>query len=314
MTELSHLALTALAALALDALIGWPPALYARLSHPVVWVGALIAALDRRLNRGRARILRGVVLVALVLAAVLVPVLTLGALLPPGWPGAVLAGLLGWPLVAARSMHDHVAAVARPLASADLPAARHAVSMIVGRDTRNADAPAIARAALESLAENASDGIFAPLFWCAVAGLPGLAAYKAINTMDSMIGHRTARYERFGKAAARLDDLVNLVPARLSAGLFALASGRRAGAALALAWRQAGQHRSPNAGWPEAAMAAALDVRLSGPRSYGDAVSAEPWVNGTAPDPGAADLWRGLALFRRACWLAAAALALMATL
>lgn len=306
---LSGFALTALVALALDALIGWPGWVFARLSHPVVWLGRLIGLLENRLNRGRFRVAKGALLVVLCVVIAGLPALCLQAILPHGWVGAALAGVLAWPLIAARSMHDHVTAIAHPLAANDIPAARQAVAMIVGRDTRHADSPAIARAAIESLAENASDGIFAPLFWCAIAGLPGVAAYKAINTMDSMIGHRNARYERFGKVAARLDDLVNLIPARLSAVLFALACGPRAGAALRLAWRQAGQHRSPNAGWPEAAMAAALDIRLSGPRIYGQTISNDPWVNGAFPDPRPADLWRALALFRRACWLAAMLLA-----
>ncbi|MFM7404892.1 MAG: cobalamin biosynthesis protein, partial [Erythrobacter sp.] len=174
------------------------------------------------------------------------------------------------------------------------------------------DDAGVARAALESLAENASDGIVAPLFWGAVLGLPGIAAYKAINTLDSMIGHRTARYEDFGKASARLDDLVNLIPARLTGVALALVSGRRA--ALSVMWRDAGRHRSPNAGWPEAAMAGALGVRLSGPRVYGDQVANEPWLNASAPDPGPADLAKGLGLYRRAMVLCGAALVAAALL
>ena len=292
-------ALSMLIAMAIDAAIGWPDALYRRIGHPVTWIGALITALETRLNQGRGRRAKGVVTALVVILATGGLAAVLMALLPTGWIRAVLAGVLAWPLVAIRSMHQHVAAVAEPLLSGDLARARHAVSMIVGRDPSRLDEAGVARAAVESLAENTSDGIVAPLFWGVVAGLPGIAAYKAINTLDSMIGHRTDRYERFGWASARIDDLVNLVPARLTGLLFALVSARPMVASKTML-RDAGQHRSPNAGWPEAAMAGALWIRLSGPRVYGDRVALEPWVNGEAPDPLPRDLARGLALYRRA--------------
>ncbi|MCE5975037.1 adenosylcobinamide-phosphate synthase CbiB [Sinirhodobacter sp. WL0062] len=288
-----------LVAIGCDLAFGWPNALYARIGHPVTWIGALIGWLDRSWNReGPARRLRGVAAALLVIGLAGGLGLAVQSALPQGWLGILLGGILAWPLVALRSMHDHVVAVARPLVAGDLPAARHAVSMIVGRDPSRLDEAGVARAALESLAENSSDGIVAPLFWGVVAGLPGIAAYKAINTLDSMIGHRTPRHEEFGWASARIDDLVNLIPARLSGLLFALASGG-AGGALACMMRDARHHRSPNAGWPEAAMAGALGVRLSGPRIYADRVAEEPWVNGACPDPAAVDLDRGLALYRR---------------
>ncbi|MCC0077531.1 MAG: cobalamin biosynthesis protein CobD [Rhodobacter sp.] len=288
-----------LIAMVIDAAIGWPDALFLRIGHPVTWLGRLIATLDARLNGGRARRAAGV-LTALVVIGLAGGIGAVAwALLPGGWPGTLIAGVLAWPLVAVRSMHQHVAAVARPLASGDLEGARHAVSMIVGRDPARLDAAGVARAATESLAENTSDGIVAPLFWGAVAGLPGIAAYKAINTLDSMIGHRTPRHEAFGWASARIDDGVNLAPARLSGLIFALASPAPR-AALRCMMRDARHHRSPNAGWPEAAMAGALGVRLSGPRVYGDRIAQEPWVNDGAPDPTAADLNRALALYRRA--------------
>ena len=288
-----------LLAMAIDALVGWPDALYRRIGHPVTWLGALIGGLERALNRGPGRRLRGVAVALLVIGVAGGLAALLARVLPGGWPGVVLTGVLAWPLVAIRSMHDHVAAVARPLAAGDLPGARAAVAMIVGRDPARLDEAGVARAAVESLAENTSDGIVAPLFWGVVAGLPGIAAYKAINTLDSMIGHRNERYEQFGWASARIDDGVNLIPARLTGGLFALVSGRF-GAAVGAMRADARRHRSPNAGWPEAAMAGALGIRLSGPRVYGDRVAAEPWVNGAAPDPGPGDLARGLRLYRRA--------------
>ncbi len=235
----------------------------------------------------------------------------LQAALPHGRAGILPTAILAWPLVAARSLHQHVAAVAAPLARGDLPAARKAVSMIVGRNPDMLNTPAIARAALESLGENASDGIIAPLFWGALFGLPGIAAYKAINTLDSMIGHRSPRYLAFGWAAARIDDLANLLPARLTALLFAL-SARNKAAALRTAWRDARHHRSPNGGWPEAAMAGALGLRLSGPRIYGNETANEPWINAAGRDPGAKDIFAGLALYRRMLLMAAALLAIAA--
>jgi adenosylcobinamide-phosphate synthase len=304
-----------LIALALDAVLGWPAWLFARVSHPVVWLGALINALEARLNppQGAASLRRlgGVALLLFMLGVAGASATLLTRLLPEGWPGVVLAGVLGWPLIAARSLHDHVSAVARPLAAGDLASARIEVAKIVGRDPNQLDDAGVARASIESLAENTSDGIIAPLFWGALLGLPGLFAYKAVNTLDSMVGHRTDRFEAFGWASARFDDLVNLIPARLTGLLFSLMAGRmRAG--LAAMRRDAPRHRSPNAGWPEAAMAEALGVRLSGPRRYEGHIAEEPYVNTTARDPAAADIARALALYRRAMLATGLLLALLA--
>ena len=306
-------ALMMLVAMAVDALCGWPAALYARIGHPVTWIGRLITALDRALNRDTDRFATrragGVLAMLLAITAAALPALIVQSLLPGGTAAILIGGILAWPLVATRSLHDHVASVARPLASGDLPAARRAVAMIVGRDPQVLDHAGVSRAALESLAENASDGVVAPLFWGALLGLPGIAAYKAINTLDSMIGHRSARFAAFGWASARLDDLVNLIPARLTGVLFAVTSARP-GAALACMVQDARQHRSPNAGWPEAAMAGGLGIRLSGPRHYGDRLAQEPFVNAACPDPHPDDVFAGLALFRRGMFAAAALLVL----
>lgn len=305
-------ALMMVLAMALEAAIGWPAPVFARIGHPVTWAGALISALDRALNRDSdsfaTRRAKGVLTLALVVLAAAMPALAVQSQLH-GFSGVLIGGILAWPLVASRSLQDHVAAVARPLSNGDLPAARRAVAMIVGRDPQALDQAGVARAALESLAENASDGVVAPLFWGAIFGLPGIAAYKAINTLDSMIGHRSARYAAFGWGSARLDDLVNLIPARLTGGLFAMTSAHP-GAALACMMTDARHHRSPNAGWPEAAMAGGLGVRVSGPRLYGDRMAFEPFVNATCPDPTPQDLTAGLALFRRGM-LACAGLLLM---
>jgi adenosylcobinamide-phosphate synthase len=302
-----------LLALALEAAFGWADRLHRRIGHPVTWAGALIAALERRLNAGppHHRLIAGTAVALGVVALATALAAAVAALLPGGWPGVAATGLIAAPLLATRSLHDHVAAVARPLAAGDLPAARAAVAKIVGRDPERLDAAGVARAALESLAENASDGVVAPLFWGVLIGLPGMAAYKALNTLDSMIGHRSERYEHFGRTAARLDDVANWLPARLTAGLIALASPRPR-AALAVVRRDARRHRSPNAGWPEAAMAGALGVRLSGPRSYGDGLRDEPWLNAAAPDPGPDALRAGLGLYRRTMGLMALVLLALA--
>ena len=306
-----------LLALAIEAGLGWPSAIHVRIGHPVTWIGAMIAMLDRSFNRENSseatRRVAGICVAIAVISLVAGVGWALALTMPDGWLGLILAAVLAWPLVAARSMHDHVSAVARPLISGDLPAARQAVSLIVGRDPSPLDAAGIARAATESLAENTSDGIVAPLFWGVLFGLPGIAAYKAINTLDSMIGHRTARHDAFGWAAARIDDVANLIPARLTGVLFAAVSVRQR-IALATMWRDAHHHRSPNAGWPEAAMAGALGIRLSGPRIYEGRLAQEPWLNATAPDPAPADLNRALALYRRAMLVLAAGLALLALL
>ncbi|MGO8739800.1 adenosylcobinamide-phosphate synthase CbiB [Rhodoblastus sp.] len=300
---------------ALEAAVGWPAALYRRVGHPAAWIGAAISALDHRLNREGAppawRKAAGVLCLFLVVGAATGCALAAEAALPSDWRGVALGALLAWPFVAARSLHVHVGAVETPLAAGDLEAARRACAMIVGRDLQNLDAVGIGRAALESLAENASDGVIAPLFWGAVAGLPGLVGYKALNTLDSMIGHRTPRHETFGWASARADDLANLVPARLTGLLLALVAPAKADAFSAM-MRDARAHRSPNAGWPESALAGALGLRLSGPRAYAGRIVAEPWLNPGGRDPAAADLSAGLALYRRAMFLAAALLALLA--
>ncbi len=294
-------------ALLLDAALGEPDALWRRVPHPVVLMGRLVSLLDHRLNRGRHRRARGVLALLLLLLAVGLPAWALSA---PIFGGVVeVAGAAI--LLAHRSLLDHVGAVADGL-DRSLAEGRTAVSMIVGRDPEALDQSGVVRAALESAAENFSDGVVAPAFWFAVAGLPGIALYKAINTADSMIGHRTERHGAFGWASARLDDLVNLVPARLS-GLMLAAAGGGLRAARVM-WRDARLHRSPNAGWPEAAFAASLGVAVSGPRSYGGVPTDEPWVHPEGRrDLGPADIRAGLRLLWRG-WGLGLALALLLAL
>jgi adenosylcobinamide-phosphate synthase len=299
-----------LAALIIEAAIGYPARLYAWIGHPVTWIGALIAALDRRLNRESAafsrRRLAGLAALAILLCVTLVASLVLLWLCRLAGAFALLPlALLASTLLAQRSLYEHVAAVAEGLEKDGLPGGRKAVAMIVGRDPESLDEAGAARAAIESLSENFSDGIIAPAFWLGVCGLPGAALYKAINTADSMIGHKSPRHLAFGWAAARLDDLVNLPASRLTALLLIGAAALDRQADASAAWRavrrDAGRHRSPNAGWPEAAMAGALGLRLAGPRVYGAVRVEDGWMGDGRAEAKAADIRRALGLYRKAC-------------
>ncbi len=291
--------MTLVLALVLDAIMGEPRALWSRLPHPAVVMGRAVGWCDARFNGGAARRLRGTAVIAALAGVAGLTGLLLSML------GPVAEILIAAILLAQRSLVDHVIAVANGL-RASLTKGRAAVAMIVSRDTTTMDRSDVARAAIESAAENLGDGVVAPAFWFAVAGLPGLMIYKIVNTADSMIGYRTARHLRFGWAAARLDDVLNWIPARLTAALIALTHG---------CWRDwraiasdAALHRSPNAGWPEAALAHGLGLALSGPRSYDGTVQGFPWVNARGCrhllprdiEDAAAALWRtwavGLAL------------------
>jgi adenosylcobinamide-phosphate synthase len=294
-------------AMLVELCVGYPATLHRAIGHPVTWMGRLIAWLDRALNREtatpQARRAAGVAAVLILLAIVgALAFLVQSALLRLPF-GILAAALVASTLVAQRSLHRHVADVAAALETGGVAAGRQAVAHIVGRDTEKLDAAGVARAAIESLAENFSDAIVAPVFWMAIGGLPGAALYKAINTADSMIGHRTPRHQAFGWAAARLDDLVNLPASRLSALLLVAAaalSGNGAGAAWRAVRRDAGKHRSPNAGYPEAAMAGALGLSLAGPRVYGGALVDDAFMGDGWREAEAADIRRALALYRTA--------------
>jgi adenosylcobinamide-phosphate synthase len=298
-------------ALLVDAAFGYPAFVFRVIGHPVTWVGHGIAFLDRVLNRGMRRA-AGVAAVAVLLVAAGVPAWALQTFVLRTVPrplAVAMLGVLAASLIAQRSLWDHVRAVERALRTG-LPEGRAAVSHIVGRDPASLDDAGVARAAIESLAENFADGVVAPAFWCAVGGLPGIVLYKVINTADSMIGHRTPRHEAFGWAAARLDDVVNLPASRLAALLLlAAAALHRADAAGAwrAVWRDARHHRSPNAGWPEAAMAGALGLRLAGPRVYGAVRVEDGWMGDGRAEARAADIARALRLFRTACVIGFAA-------
>ncbi len=307
----------ALAALIVESLIGYPAPVYAVLRHPVAWIGALIARLELALNRAdwpdARRKRAGVLALALVLAATAAVAMGLTALAPRNWFGFALLACLASSLTAQRSLRDHVAAVANALSTEGLEAGRGKVALIVGRDVAALDVAGVSRAAVESLAENFSDGVVAPAFWLAVFGLPGGALYKAANTADSMIGHKSERYLYFGWAAARFDDFINLPASRLAALWLILAAYFSPGSDPAAGWRavrrDAGKHRSPNAGWPEAAMAGALGFKLAGPRVYDGESVDDVFMGDGRADLDAADIFRALALYRRACAVQIGALA-----
>lgn len=310
-----------LLALMAEAAFGYPQRFYAAIGHPVTWIGRLIGKLDRMLNREdtsfASRKAMGVLALTLLLAiTVVLAAVAQQLLLAAGPLGLIPLALIASTLIAQRSLHEHVARVAEGLEREGLDGGRQAVSMIVGRNPQTLDEAGVARAAIESLAENFSDGIVAPAFWLGLTGLPGIAAYKAINTADSMIGHRTPRHLAFGWAAARLDDLVNLPASRLTALLLiaaaALDSQADAGGALRAVRRDAGKHRSPNAGWPEAAMAGALGLKLAGPRIYGETRVEDHWMGDGRAEANATDIRRALRLYRRACGLLWAVAALLA--
>jgi len=309
-----------LAALLIEALVGYPDRLVRSIGHPVSWIGRLIGALERYCNRDSAEPVQrralGIITLLLVVTVVAATafVIEWGLLLLPF--GVVGVGFLASALIAQRSLHAHVAEVADALEKTGAEGGRAAVSHIVGRDTAALDEAGVARAAIESLAENFSDGIVAPVFWMLIAGLPGAAVYKAINTADSMIGHRTPRYQAFGWSAARLDDLVNLPASRLSALLIVAAAAVTKSASAAAAWqavrRDARHHRSPNAGYPEAAMAGALGLALAGPRDYDGVRVDDAFMGDGRRAADASDIRAALGLYRRADGILIAFVAMLA--
>jgi adenosylcobinamide-phosphate synthase len=297
-----------LLALLLELMLGYPDRLLRAIGHPVTWMGWLIGAMDARLNRDgappAARRTAGAIAVLILVAGVGMIAFMFERGLSRLPLGSLAAALLAGTLLAQRSLHEHVRRVAVALEQDGLTAGRAAVSHIVGRDTEPLDQAGVARAAIESLAENFSDGVVAPALWMVIGGLPGAAIYKAINTADSMIGHRTPRHAAFGWAAARLDDLVNLPASRLAALLIVAAAGLAKGASPAGAWRavcrDARRHRSPNAGYPEAAMAGALGIMLAGPRRYGGIAVDDAMMGDGRRAADAADIRAALTLYRHA--------------
>lgn len=280
---------TLFCAIILDMLVGDPDWLWRKYTHPIVWFGRVTGHLDKKLNlshiTNRWRKINGIVTItALISFALAFGALSVILLSQLGFLGQVLEIVIVAIFIAQKSMSDHVDRIIKPLKAGDIAGARTAVSMIVGRDTRQLDESPISRATIESMSENFSDGVVAPIFWFAFLGLPGLFAYKMINTADSMLGHMTEKYQDFGWASAKLDDLVNWFPARLSALfiIFASVFGNGIDAALRaikVVFHDAKMHRSPNAGWPEAAMSGFLGVALAGPRAYAEYKVDDAYMN-----------------------------------
>ena len=306
---MSTLTLAAIAIL-IERIVGYPSVLQKTIGHPVEWFGLLIDSAEKHFNlapnnqiQGR---LRGAIALVLILLFTALPAWLVSQVLGRFTGGPLIEALLATTLIAQKSLRQHVLDVYRALSNS-LQDGRHAVAKIVGRETRSLDESGVAKAALESLAENTADGIVAPVFWFALLGLPGLVAYKVINTADSMIGHKSDRHLHFGYAAAKLDDLVNLPASRLTALFFAgaalFSSPQAAKAALTATWRDAGKHRSPNAGWPESAMAGALDLKFGGPRFYDGEIVDLPFLGHGREQLTRHDIDSGLKLYGRALWI-----------
>jgi adenosylcobinamide-phosphate synthase len=298
-----HFAAAALALL-VERLFGYPKPLYDKIGHPVEWFGTVLKKLEALLYDPQAEPLqarlRGLAVLLALLLIVTIPAVFVASILSTLKFGWIVEALLATALIAQHSLYEHVSAVGKGL-DTSLNEGRKAVARIVGRDPANLDESGVVKGALESLAENASDGIVAPVLWYALLGLPGIVAYKAINTADSMIGHKSERYIYFGWAAARLDDLVNLLASRLTGFLFAAAAAwndqERGKLAVLAMWRDAPKHQSPNAGWPESALAASLGVKFGGPRSYEGARVDLPWMGEGRETLNRDDIRKGLRLY-----------------
>lgn len=302
-------------ALIIEGLFGYSQALYKLIGHPVTWLGKALSWLEAGLNLGGGRRWKGALALICLLGLAGSLSFAVQALILHDLPGKIKLAILASTLIAQRSLYTHVKEVAFGL-SVDLEAGRKAVSQIVGRNVAVLDEAGVSRAAIESLAENFSDGIVAPTFWMAVLGLPGAAIYKAANTADSMIGHINARYEKFGWSAAKFDDLINLPASRLAALWLILAAGITKGAsgddAIIAVWRDADKHRSPNAGWPEAAMAGALGLKLAGPRLYGKEMVDDAFMGDGRREATRDDIAMALKLYRRSCFIQGAVVAVLA--
>lgn len=291
-------------ALLIERLFGYPKPLYDMIGHPIEWIGTILKKLESQFYDPEAEPLqarlRGVAALLALLHVVAIPAVLVAGVLSTFQYGWIVEALLATALLAQHSLFEHVSAVGKGL-DTSLSEGRKAVAKIVGRDPAQLDESGVVKGALESLAENASDGIVAPVLWYALLGLPGIVAYKAINTADSMIGHKSERYIYFGWAAARLDDLINLPASRLTGLLFAAAAAwndkERGRIAVQAMWRDAPKHQSPNAGWPESALAASLGVKFGGPRSYDGSRVNLPWMGEGRETLNRDDIRKGLRLY-----------------
>ena len=289
-------------AICIDYAVGWPNRFISFIGHPVIFIGKAISWFEKNFNYGskRQKVLYGGCSTIFLIGIFYILTFFIETYIfthTNGWIRVVILALLIWPWLAIKSMHIHISNILIPLSNRNLEQARYELSMIVGRNTAKLNENEISRSAIESLAENTSDGVIAPLFWCVVLGLPGLVAYKVINTADSMIAYKTERFKDYGLIAAKIDDVVNYIPARLTAVLYSIVG--LAPTKIRGLGNEANLHRSPNAGWPEGMVARILDVKLSGPRAYSNSLSNDAWLNETAPDATPASVEKALSLFHR---------------
>ena len=290
-------------AICIDYAVGWPERFINFIGHPVILIGKAISWFEKNFNHGskRQKVWYGGCSTLFLIAVLYLITFLIEKYIfahTDGWIRLVTLAIVIWPWLAIKSMHIHISNILIPLLNHNIEQARYELSMIVGRNTDNLNENEISRSAIESLAENTSDGVIAPLFWCAVLGLPGLVAYKVINTADSMIAYKTERYKDYGLVAAKIDDVVNYIPARLTAVLYSLVG--LAPMKIRGLCHEANLHRSPNAGWPEGMVARLLEVKLSGPRAYNGSLSNDLWLNESAPDATPLSIRKALNLFHRA--------------
>ena len=289
-------------AICIDYAVGWPNRFISFIGHPVIFIGKAISWFEKNFNYGskRQKVLYGGCSTIFLIGIFYILTFFIETYIfthTNGWIRVVILAMIIWPWLAIKSMHIHISNILIPLSNRNLEQARYELSMIVGRNTAKLNENEISRSAIESLAENTSDGVIAPLFWCVVLGLPGLVAYKVINTADSMIAYKTERFKDYGLIAAKIDDVVNYIPARLTAVLYSIVG--LAPTKIRGLGNEANLHRSPNAGWPEGMVARILDVKLSGPRAYSNSLSNDAWLNETAPDATPASVEKALSLFHR---------------
>ena len=289
-------------AICIDYAVGWPNRFISFLGHPVILIGKAISWFEKNLNYGskRRKVLCGGSSTIFLIAMFYTLAFFLEKYIfayTDGWTRVGTLAIIIWPWLAIKSMHIHISNILIPLSNRNIEQARYELSMIVGRNTANLDENEISRSAIESLAENTSDGVIAPLFWCFVLGLPGLVAYKVINTADSMIAYKTERFKDYGLIAAKIDDVVNYIPARLTAVIYSIVG--LAPTKIRGLRHEANLHRSPNAGWPEGMVARLLNVKLSGPRAYNNSLSNDAWLNESAPDATPVAIGKALSLFHR---------------
>lgn len=291
-----------LGAILIDIVFGWPNTIFKLIGHPVTWMGNLINLLDRIFNQklfsNNFKKLGGLITLLICILTVITCIILLEEFFNYTSFGLMLSMIVAWPFLAINSMHQHIRKILFDLKDNNLNLARKSVSKIVGRDTKKLNKVNLIRSSLESLSENTSDGIVAPIFWGLLFGLPGLAVYKVINTLDSMIGYKNEKYFFFGWASAKMDDFINIIPSRITGILYAMVSGKLI-FTISIMFKNAKKHASPNAGYPEAALSGALNVKLYGPRSYEGVKMNNSWINERGLEPSLEHLTKAIKLYKR---------------